>query len=85
MKGGMYMSSEMKMLLGIIGFLALLVACRFAVYMRSFMKEWRYINSELYRCSSSERPRWKRARKRLLLSLIPFYNPRRKKKKKSHH
>ena len=79
------MSSEVIMLLGIVGFLAVLIICRIALYFRSFMKEWRYIKEELSRASTSEIPRWKRARKRLLLSLIPFYNPRRKKKKKSHH
>ena len=77
------MPSENMLLLGIIAFVCLLIVARFAVFFRSFSKELNYINSEIKRTIGSERERWKRARKRLFLSLIPFYNPRRR--KKSHH
>ncbi len=77
------MSSEMMLLLGIIAFVCLLIAARLALFIRSFRKELNYIEEELKRTTGAERERWKRARKRLWLSLIPFYNPR--KRKKSHH
>lgn len=78
------MGSEMMLLYGIIAFILALIAARIAVFFRSFNKEWRYISDEIKRTTGGEQERWKRARKRLLLSLLPFYNPRRK-KKKSHH
>ena len=78
------MSSEETLLLGIIGFICFLIAAKIALFFRSFKKELVYINNEIMRTTGGERERWKRARRRLLLSLIPFYNPRRRKKKKTH-
>ncbi len=78
------MSSERMLLLLIIGFVCMLIVAKFALFYRSFRKELNYINDEIKRTIGGEQARWKRVRKRLLLSLIPFYNPRRK-KKKSHH
>ena len=74
------MSSEVMLLYGIIAFLCILIAARIALFFRSFNKELRYINGEIERTIGSEQARWKRARRRLLLSLIPFYVPRRKHK-----
>ena len=74
---------EIKLLLTLIGFIVFLILARLFLFFRSFGKELRYINAELKRSGDSERPRWIRARKRLWLSLIPFYNPR-KKKKRTH-
>ena len=79
------MSSEITLLLGIIGFVCLLIACKVALFIRSFKKELRYINGEINRTIGSEHERWKRARKRLYLSLIPFYNPYKRRKKRTHH
>jgi len=75
------MSSEVTLFYGICAFVGILIAARIALFFRSFNKEWRYINGEIERTVGGEQARWKRARKRLLLSLIPFYVPRRKKKK----
>lgn len=77
------MGSEMMLLYCIVGFVMVLIAARVALFFRSFNKELRYINGEISRTVGGEQERWKRAKKRMLLSLIPFYNPY-KKKKKSH-
>ena len=76
------MASEKLMLLVIAGFVCILILAKFAVFYRSFKKELDYINTEINRTVGGEQERWKRARKRLFLSLIPFYKPKRK---KSHH
>lgn len=78
------MSSEVALLYGIIAFIGILIAARIVLFFRSFNKELRYINGEIERSAGGEQARWKRARKRLLLSLIPFYVPRRKHKKHTH-
>lgn len=75
------MGSEVTLLYGIIAFVGILIAARIALFFRSFNKELRYINGEIERTVGGEQARWKRARKRLLLSLIPFYVPKRKHKK----
>lgn len=40
---------------------------------RRFWEELRYINLELERASPREREKWLRRRRRLWLSLLPFY------------
>ena len=75
-------SSEVMLFLLIIAFVCMLIVARFVIFYRSFKKELNYINAEIRRTIGNEQARWKRAKKRLLLSLIPFYNPY---KKKSHH
>ena len=77
------LSSERTMLLMLILFVGVALAIRFSMFYRSFKKELDYINDEIKRTIGDEQARWKRSKKRLFLSLIPFYNPRRK-KKKSH-
>lgn len=74
--------SEMKMLFLLVGFIGILIMARVILFFRAFNKELRYLNAEIRRSSESELHRWKRARRRLWLSLIPFYNPR---KKRTHH
>ena len=78
------MSSERKLLLGIIAFICVLIIAKISLFFRSFKKELRYINDEIERTVGGEQERWKRARKRLYLSLIPFYNPYKKRKKRTH-
>ena len=78
------MSSEKKLLMGIMAFVAVLIVARISLFFRSFKKELHYINGEIDRTVGGEHERWKRARKRLYLSLIPFYNPYKKKKKRTH-
>ncbi len=41
-------------------------------YFRGFMKELRYLNSEVKRTRGEERLHWKSQRRRLWLSLFPF-------------
>lgn len=77
------MSSEKGMLLVLLAFVAVALLIRFFGFWRSFNKELRYLNGEINRTVGGEQERWKRARRRLFLSLIPFYTPRRR-KKKSH-
>lgn len=74
------MSSEVSALLLIIGFLAILASLQFVSFLREFGKDLRFVNTEIKRSSPTERPRWIRARRRLFLSLIPFYKPKRRKK-----
>ena len=71
------MSSEKMLLLGIVAFIGILVAAKAALFFRSFKKEWDYLTQEINRSTGESRERWKRVRKRMLLSLIPFYKPKR--------
>lgn len=41
-------------------------------WMLWFRREWKYLTSEIGRNYGKERERWKRRRRRLLLSIIPF-------------
>lgn len=73
------MGSETSALLLIGAFILLLLMYQFVVFLRAFGGDLRIINEEIKRSSPSERPRWKRARRRLFLSLIPFYKPKKRK------
>ncbi|MBQ8696125.1 MAG: hypothetical protein IJ519_00230 [Clostridia bacterium] len=57
-------------LLAVIVFLALAVWA--AVSLHYFQMELRYLNNEISRTDGAEREMWKRRRRRLWLSLIPF-------------
>lgn len=41
--------------------------------LRDFIQEMKYINQEIARTIGSERKYWKREKRRLWLSLLPFY------------
>ena len=41
-------------------------------WMLWFRREWKYLTSEIGRNYGKEREHWKRRRRRLLLSIIPF-------------
>ena len=60
----------------LIGFFALLLLVALVVglaqFFNRFSKELRYLNNEIGRTRGSEQARWKRRRRRLWLSLIPF-------------
>lgn len=65
------------LLLILIAILTLLILIRSVQFWAEFMSEMRYLNDEIIRVSDSERAVWKRRRRRLWLSLIPFvrYRP----------
>ena len=44
-----------------------------AGFFNSFSSEWRYLNREINRTEGAERERWKRRKRKLLLSLLPFF------------
>ncbi|MBE6717890.1 MAG: hypothetical protein E7574_01355 [Ruminococcaceae bacterium] len=41
-------------------------------YLNEFLPELRYLNKEIRRTEGKEKSKWKRRRKKLFLSLIPF-------------
>ncbi len=53
-------------------FIVLLLVAGSVWYIRGFMKELRYLNSEVKRTHGEERLHWKSQRRRLWLSLFPF-------------
>ena len=57
-------------LFGIVIGIGLLVA--FASWLNDFSHELRYLNSEIGRTDGSEQRYWKRQKRRLWLSIIPF-------------
>lgn len=48
------------------------------LYLRAFLQELRYLNTEIARAVGNERHFWQRKRRRLWLSLLPFVRYRRK-------
>ena len=68
------MTDEMTVFLAVvIGLLVLLLlVVRAFVCFSKFSQNLRLINMEIRRTEGSERLRWKRRKKRLLLSLLPF-------------
>lgn len=56
----------------IVLLLVLIVLLCSAPWIRWFRQELKYINSEIGRNEGREKERWKRRKKRLLLSIIPF-------------
>lgn len=44
-----------------------------AGFFNGFSSEWRYLNREINRTEGAERERWKRRKRKLLLSLLPFF------------
>ena len=52
--------------------LALLI-CRIVIRFERLKRELKYVNLEIGRTSGSERKYWKKKKRRLWLSLIPFY------------
>ena len=50
------------------------VLALFLPWLRDFRRELRYINKEIGRTDGREREHWKKKKKRLWLSLLPFYH-----------
>ena len=57
-------------LFGIVIGIGLLIA--FALWLNDFSKELKYLNSEISRTDGREQRYWKRQRRRLWISIIPF-------------
>ena len=57
----------------IIGVLVLLLLIRFALSLKDFKRELYYIKTEIRNTVGEERRYWKREKKKLWLSLIPFF------------
>lgn len=61
-------------LLAIIAlFVAVFLIIGLTVKISAFSRERNYINTEIERTTGAERRRWKREKRRLWLSLLPFY------------
>ena len=65
--------SILWIIVGIIGIvIAVALAINLADYITFFRKELRHLNQEIGRTSGREQRYWKKRKRRLLLSLIPF-------------
>ena len=67
------MSESEPLIIGIISVIIFLIALYLGIRISSFKDELDYINTEIYRTTGSERIHWQHEKKRLWLSLIPFY------------
>lgn len=56
----------------VVGLLLILAIIRLAMWLQAFMAELRYVNKEIDRTAGAEWEHWRKRKKRLLLSLIPF-------------
>ncbi len=56
-----------------IGLMAFLLILRLAFRLDSLKRDIKYVNTEIRRTKGSERKAWQREKRRLWLSLIPFY------------
>ena len=67
--------AETRLLIGILitFFLALLLV-KLVLFFDGFVKELKYVNTEIKRSEGSEKRRWIRQRRRLFLSIFPFIN-----------
>ena len=53
--------------------MAVLLILRLALSLEKLIRELKYVNLEIKRTRGSERDYWKKKKRRLWLSLIPFY------------
>lgn len=53
-------------------FFAVFIIIRLALTINDFQTELKYINGEIRRTSGKEREHWKKKKRRLWLSLLPF-------------
>lgn len=61
------------LIIGIISVIIFLIALYLGIRISNFKDELDYINTEIYRTRGEERTHWQHEKKRLWLSLIPFY------------
>lgn len=55
-----------------VGIFCFALIVKFAMWLNDFSGELKYLNSEIGRTDGSEKCYWKRQKRRLLLSIIPF-------------
>ena len=67
------MSFDDVMIVVFVLVIALPIICYFVKYICNFKDELDYINMEIYRTVGDERRYWQKEKKKLWLSLIPFY------------
>ena len=67
------MSFDDVMIVGLVLVIALPIICYFVKYICDFKDELGFINTEIYRTVGDERRYWQKEKKKLWLSLIPFY------------
>lgn len=60
------------MIAAIVLIFAIIFIVRFAMMISDFQTELKYINGEIRRTSGREQKHWKKKKRRLLLSLLPF-------------
>ncbi|MBE6750538.1 MAG: hypothetical protein E7560_05185 [Ruminococcaceae bacterium] len=53
-------------------FFLFLILIWIAIFLNIFARELKYLNTEIKRTSGNERKYWKRRKRRLWLSLLPF-------------
>jgi len=61
------------LLIMIIAFVAVLLLVGLTMKIGEFSRELKYINIEIGRTTGAERRYWKREKRRLWLSLLPFF------------
>ncbi len=65
--------TELYLLIGVVVVVFLIPALiGFCIFVHDFSGELRYLNNEIGRTTGGERRYWKRQKRRLWLSLIPF-------------
>lgn len=57
----------------VIAFFAVLILVGLTMKINEFSHELNYLNTEIARTEGAEREYWKREKRRLWLSLLPFY------------
>lgn len=59
----------------VLAVIGLILFCAvFFPWLHDFRRELRYINMEINRTTGREQAHWKKKKKRLLLSLLPFFH-----------
>ena len=61
------------LLLVVFGFVLIILLFKFVEFLTAFLWDIKYINSEIARCTGSEKNYWRIEKKKLFLSLLPFY------------
>ena len=66
-------STTVILLVGMVLVIGVLLAVRIMQRIGRFREDLYYINLEIHRSTGEERNYWKREKRRLWLSLLPFY------------
>ena len=66
-------SSLFWLLVAVLGaIVAMILIVYFVQWLIAFQEELKHVNTEIQRTTGRERERWKRRKRRLFLSIIPF-------------